>query len=67
MLLVAEWGRLVFEGLKGGIAFCVLLLNLLCSLELLKGFLAYKPFCYYMQALVYKKHLVDIVCACISK
>ena len=65
--LAAKWECLVFKGLEGGIAFYVLLLNLLSSLELLENFLVYKPLCYCMHAFVCKKHLGNIVCACISK
>ena len=55
VLLEIRWGCLVFEGLEEDIFFHVLLLDFLCSLELLEDFLAYEPFCYHMQAFVCKK------------
>ena len=57
----------VLEGLEGGIAFHVLLLDLLSNLELLEDSLAYKPLCYCMQAFVCKEYLGNIICACINK
>jgi len=67
VLLGAKWGCLVLKGLEWDMSFCVFLLDLLCSLELLEDFLAYKPFCYCMYAFVYKKHSSNIICTCISK
>ena len=63
----ARRGCPVPEGFEGGLAFHVLLLDLLSSLELLEDFLAYKPLCYCMQAFVCREHLGNIVCACTSK
>ena len=67
MPLGARQGCLVPEGLEWGMSFCVLLLDLMCSLELLEDSLAYKPFCYCVYALVYKEYLGNIIYTCTSK
>jgi len=65
--LRARQGCPVFKGLEWGMSFYVLLLDLMCSLELLEDSLAYKPFCYCMYALICKKHPGNMICTCISK
>ena len=67
MLLGVRRGYSIFKGLKEGISFCVFLLNLFSSLELLEDFLVYKLFCYYIQAFVCKKHLGNVICTCTNK
>ena len=55
------------KGLEWGMSFYVLLLDLMYSLELLENSLAYKPFCYYIYALVCREYPGNIIYTCTSK